>query len=506
MSTTSKLGADMTDEQILSEFERRAFSPLRMADGTPTLDAIRLIEGVRALLARQPAAIDKEAVTLDHVKALESAVCNGQSGEALRLLHHMRNALAAPPANEASKPAPSVEQDERGAFYRKALYQIAYWLDGGQEQIQKFALSVLDGEPATIGELDPHDALRYMACREAAIERGLFATPEEYDAMVEDSLRKKGKEVLTGRGHNYGKKVAKDGSLYRPAACELSDEQADTLKLAIGYIGSSTRDDRHEHIARIRDLLQSHQARAASTSAKDVQDKRGALTDEQIVEALLDTLVFKLHANNDQVRRFRDAFHFASACDAMLVDVEEVKQLCRDFSSRTGNVYIKDVESALDGIVVRAASTSANVAQGWKLVPIVPTDDMEIAAENDYEDTGATFPDWKSAYRAMLAAAPTLPSANVAQGAEAIKSAYRKGFMAGWNGEGEAISAPQSAPPAQTAFTEAQLADIRRAAVVIRENSYPCPDKPHSNWALADRIEKVIAALTAAQSASGDKS
>jgi hypothetical protein len=30
--------------------------------------------------------------------------------------------------------------------------------------------------------------------------------------------------------------------------------------------------------------------------------------------------------------------------------VEEVKQLCRDYSSRNGNVYIKDVESSLDGL------------------------------------------------------------------------------------------------------------------------------------------------------------
>lgn len=71
--------------------------------------------------------------------------------------------------------------------------------------------------PETAAKLSAHDALRYMACRDSAIERGLFATPEEYDAMVDDSLRKKGKEVLTGRGNNYGKKVAKDGSLYRVA-------------------------------------------------------------------------------------------------------------------------------------------------------------------------------------------------------------------------------------------------------------------------------------------------
>jgi hypothetical protein len=81
-------------------------------------------------------------------------------------------------------------------------------------------------ECGRVGELDPHDALRYMACRESAVERGLFATPEEYDAMVDDSLRKKGKEVLTGRGNNYGKNVAKDGSLYRPPAQPAQDERA----------------------------------------------------------------------------------------------------------------------------------------------------------------------------------------------------------------------------------------------------------------------------------------
>jgi hypothetical protein len=77
-------------------------------------------------------------------------------------------------------------------------------------------------------------ANRYMACRESAIERGLFATPEEYDAMVDDSLRKKGKEVLTGRGNNYGKRVARDGSLYRAQPVEqtraLTDDERDAAR------------------------------------------------------------------------------------------------------------------------------------------------------------------------------------------------------------------------------------------------------------------------------------
>lgn len=48
----------------------------------------------------------------------------------------------------------------------------------------------------------------------------------------------------------------------------------------------------------------------------------------------------------------------------------------------------------------------------WKLVPVEPTDEMEVAAENDYEQTGATFPRWKSAYAAMLNAAPPAPTSH----------------------------------------------------------------------------------------------
>ncbi|PRZ56127.1 hypothetical protein BX589_102328 [Paraburkholderia fungorum] len=52
----------MTDDEILNEFERRAIGvPLRLA-GVPNLDGVRIIEGVRALLsATQPAAVDRGA-------------------------------------------------------------------------------------------------------------------------------------------------------------------------------------------------------------------------------------------------------------------------------------------------------------------------------------------------------------------------------------------------------------------------------------------------------------
>jgi len=46
-----------------------------------------------------------------------------------------------------------------------------------------------------------------------------------------------------------------------------------------------------------------------------------------------------------------------------------------------------------------------------------------------------------------------------------------------------------------------QIKDIQRAAVLIRENSYPQPDKPHSSWALADRIESIARSLLAPKAA-----
>ena len=61
----------------------------------------------------------------------------------------------------------------------------------------------------------------------------------------------------------------------------------------------------------------------------------------------------------------------------------------------------------LDGAVPDAAlfkKASPVVPDGFALVPVEPTDEMEAEAENHYESSGSPFPDWKAAYRAMLAA------------------------------------------------------------------------------------------------------
>lgn len=70
-----------------------------------------------------------------------------------------------------------------------------------------------------------------------------------------------------------------------------------------------------------------------------------------------------------------------------------------------------------------------NIPAGWKLVPIEPTDEMETAAENDYEQRCETFPDWKAKYRVMLAAAPAAPGAE--QDASGNTAGERDAWFAG---------------------------------------------------------------------------
>jgi hypothetical protein len=107
-----------------------------------------------------------------------------------------------------------------------------------------------------------------------------------------------------------------------------------------------------------------------------------------------------------------------------------------------------------DDMSPRAASTSANVSEPF---PYQKTFNAIAAATEGLAKGQVSI--------SVLKFREAFGAANVAQGAEAIKSAYRKGFMAGWNGEGEAISAPQSAPPAQTALADDARDAVRRAAL-----------------------------------------
>ena len=54
---------------------------------------------------------------------------------------------------------------------------------------------------------------------------------------------------------------------------------------------------------------------------------------------------------------------------------------------------------------------SDEMPEGWQMVPIQITEEMEVAAENDYEMNSTYFPRWGDAYQAMLAAAPQPPEA-----------------------------------------------------------------------------------------------
>ncbi|MFY3460918.1 hypothetical protein ACOTJD_30115 [Achromobacter xylosoxidans] len=91
-----------------------------------------------------------------------------------------------------------------------------------------------------------------------------------------------------------------------------------------------------------------------------------------------------------------------------------------DTLARTGNTA-RDQEMYAAGIrtgeenAKHNAAIRAGMPDGWKLVPVKATDEMEAAAENDYGQTGYAFPRWKSHYAAMLAAAPAAPGVSTVE-------------------------------------------------------------------------------------------
>jgi hypothetical protein len=181
MSTISKLGADMTDELLPCPFCGEEEPDLYFVTGTDfcwkvkcrecgasRVDAslgkgsqdmrcrARAIEkwNRRALLARQPAAIDKEAVTpmpaTDDRRPYDESQPDGylesdnewigRNLEAVRWFADNHAAIRAALANEASKPAPSVEQDERAAFCKWVMSKgAAWWANVYPEQAAEFA-------------------------------------------------------------------------------------------------------------------------------------------------------------------------------------------------------------------------------------------------------------------------------------------------------------------------------------------------------------------------------
>lgn len=83
-------------------------------------------------------------------------------------------------------------------------------------------------------------------------------------------------------------------------------------------------------------------------------------------------------------------------------------------TARDQEMYVAGIRTGEENAKHNAA-IRAGVPEGWKLVPVKATDEMEAAAENDYGQTGYTFPRWKSHYAAMLNAAPAAPGVSTAE-------------------------------------------------------------------------------------------
>lgn len=142
---------------------------------------------------------------------------------------------------------------------------------------------------------------------------------------------------------------------------------------------------------------------------------------------------------DENIVAHKDATMPQQVQQALTLFSEEIKQLCNDFSSRTGNVYIKDVEACLDEILKQSITNAPTVQyklskdeqiilkeahinsvtkmpptvqhEGWKLVPIEPTEEMLRAGCEAGLDFKTLMDDTPYAtdlatYKAMISAAP----------------------------------------------------------------------------------------------------
>ena len=75
-------------------------------------------------------------------------------------------------------------------------------------------------------------------------------------------------------------------------------------------------------------------------------------------------------------------------------------------STRLRDRVAERIERHLAAQPTEASCRSTN-ADGHVLLPFEPTDEMEVAAEDAYEESGSPFPNWKAVYRAMRDAAPS---------------------------------------------------------------------------------------------------
>lgn len=88
----------------------------------------------------------------------------------------------------------------------------------------------------------------------------------------------------------------------------------------------------------------------------------------------------------------------------MTLDLDELKRVAEaasplhSFTTKTVLALIKRVEDA----------ETARVPEGWKLVPVEPTERMQVRGYTAMAPETAEHVDTEAVYRAMLAAAPSL--------------------------------------------------------------------------------------------------
>jgi hypothetical protein len=222
-------------------------------------------------------------------------------------------------------------------------------------------------------------------------------------------------------------------------------QAAEQIRLAIAQIKGCIADcDVNHDPADARQPAAIDKQEAAVTREEVEQDERGALNFVELND-LMDTMQ---HAPHGVGARRKDAVVFA--------------------------------DTAQRAALARAASTSANVAQGFL------TDEQKSAVTQAADVMGANGFHWVEETLRQIV------SANVAQGAEAVETCKCQ-RLGDWKGFHHPLC--DTAPPAQTALTDAEI-----AACAIQA----CECRTAADGWIFDNTDQLREFLAAAQSASGD--
>ena len=157
----------------------------------------------------------------------------------------------------------------------------------------------------------------------------------------------------------------------------------------VGHLSKSGAQDWLRHLFGLESAALAHQAPAVP--------KGWAQVPVIATDPMIDAFENAMEGAGTYVRGFGDAYR------AMLAAAPKPTP-CAGMSCGTTTAQ-HSPECVAEHAAAVAGGRFVKAPEHMALVPREPTDAMEVAAENHYEESGTPFPNWRSAWRQMVAAA-----------------------------------------------------------------------------------------------------